>query len=117
MKEVSGDAHLRPTARTSAAAGGSGLPHAFCHLTPELSGGVDSPAKIDAATCAMPTLPFIACHGIGVPRPHLPEDAIEFPPAAAPGTLGQVLPGHQRRHLLGECRGDELINGDVFLLS
>src|SRR4051812_28023813 len=47
---------------------------------------------------------------------HLLQDSVELLAAPAVSTCCEVLARHERRHLLGECGRDELVDGDVLAL-
>ena len=62
-------------------------------------------------------LTFVANHGGTSDLSYLLQNAIELLPAAARCTFREVLTGHERRHLLGQCGGNQLIDRDILALS
>lgn len=49
---------------------------------------------------------------LGLDIRDLGEGRVEFLAASTPGSLGEILGGHQGRHLLSDGRADELVDGD-----
>jgi hypothetical protein len=60
---------------------------------------------------------LVAWLGGSVRVAHLAEYSVKLLSAIARRTLAEVFPGHQRGHLLGESRRDQLVDRDVLTLG